>query len=192
MASPPLTAEAQISLVERLRAGDPDAEQELAVIFGRRVQMMLEFRLRDRETARDVAQETLVAAIVALREGKLRESERLSAFVYGVARNLANNFIRRRQGDPAVAELEPGMVTADAEEEMIDRSQRELASRALASLQKEDREVLELTLVDGLKPGEIAARLRLGPDVVRTRKSRAMKRIIAEVQRLSRTGHGSH
>jgi DNA-directed RNA polymerase specialized sigma24 family protein len=38
-----------------------------------------------------------------------------------------------------------------------------------------------LTLVDGLKPGQIAARLGLGEEVVRTRKSRAIKRLKARL-----------
>jgi RNA polymerase sigma factor (sigma-70 family) len=192
MASLPLDVASQVSLVERLRAGDPAAEHELVVMFGRRIRIVLEFRLRDREAARDLAQETLVAAITALRDGKLRDAERLSAFVHGVARNLANNAIRRRSGEPQPSELRHDMLIGDSEQEMIDRSQRQLASRALASLQRDDREVLKLSLVDGLRPGEIAARLRLGVDVVRTRKSRALKRISAEVQRLSRTGGENH
>jgi hypothetical protein len=37
-----------------------------------------------------------------------------------------------------------------------------------------------------LKPGEIAARMGLAPEVVRTRKSRALKRILTALQRLTR------
>ena len=192
MPSQPLTVEAQASLVERLRARDPDAEQELVALFRRRVQVMLEIRLRDREAARDLTQDTLFAAVTALREGKLRDAERLAAFVYGVARNVANNYIRRRQGEPNVAPLDSDMLVADAEQEMLDRAQRALAARALGALPGGDRELLTMTLVEGLKPGEIARRLGLGVDVVRTRKSRALKKIIAEIERLSRTGADHH
>ena len=192
MPSQPLTAEAQASLVERLRSRDPDAEQELVALFRRRVQVMLEIRLRDREAARDLTQDTLFAAVTALREGKLRDAERLAAFVYGVARNVANNYIRRRQGEPNVAPLDSDMLVADAEQEMLDRAQRALAARALRALPGGDRELLTMTLVEGLKPGEIARRLGLGVDVVRTRKSRALKKIIAEIERLSRTGADHH
>ena len=192
MSTLPLSLEQQTALVERLKAGDPDAEHDLVLLFRRRVQVMLEIRIRDREAARDLTQETLFAAIGALRDARLREPDRLAAFVYGIARNVANNYVRRRQGEPLAAPLEPAMLVADAEQEMLDRAQRALAARALDSLSKDDRDVLTLTLVEGLKPGEIAARLRLGVDVVRTRKSRALKRITAEIERLSRTGGDSH
>ena len=192
MSSLPLSLEEQAALVERLKAGDPDAEHQLVLLFRRRVQVMVEIRIRDREAARDLTQETMLAAVSALRDARLREPDRLAAFVYGIARNVANNYVRRRQGEPVAAQLENEMLVADAEEEMLDRAQRALASRALESLAKDDRDVLTLTLIDGLKPGEIATRLGLGVDVVRTRKSRALKRIIAEIERLSRTGADRH
>jgi DNA-directed RNA polymerase specialized sigma24 family protein len=47
--------------------------------------------------------------------------------------------------------------------------------------------VLLLTLVDGLKPREIARRLGLSDEVVRARKSRALKKIIEFVRDRSRT-----
>src|SRR5688572_12771993 len=139
MSTLPLSLERQTALVERLKAGDPDAEHELVLLFRRRVQVMLEIRIRDREAARDLTQETLFAAIGALRGARLREPDRLAAFVYGIARNVANNYVRRRQGEPLAAPLESAMLVADAEQEMLDRAQRALAARALESLSKDDR-----------------------------------------------------
>ena len=45
-----------------------------------------------------------------------------------------------------------------------------------------DRRVLLLTLVDGLRSGEIAERLGLRADVVRARKARAIKRLTERVK----------
>ena len=58
--------------------------------------------------------------------------------------------------------------------------------RALATLDATDRKILLLTLVEGLKPGEIGARLGLTSEIVRARKSRALKKTIERVKRLSR------
>jgi hypothetical protein len=49
-----------------------------------------------------------------------------------------------------------------------------------------------MTLVDGLKPGVIAVRLRLSSDVVRQRKVRATRRVMEFVQRKSQTISFSH
>ena len=118
----------------------------------------------------------------------MREPERLAAFVHGVGRNLANNYLRRRQALPPTAPLDPEAIVAPAATLPGEHEQRRtLAERAVAVLGRDEREVLTLTLVEGLKPGAIATRLGLSPDVVRTRKSRALKKVIAEVARLSRS-----
>lgn len=183
----------QASLVDRLRAGDGEAENDFAVLFGARLRAMIASRVANREEARDLAQDALVAALRALRAGQLRDAERLAAFVYGVGRNVANNYLRRRHGAPLEVPLEesehesPGVVVGFEEQE-----QRVMAARALDVLDGPDREILSLTLVDGLKPAAIADRLGLSAEVVRTRKSRALKRVVAEVQRLSRSGGQCH
>lgn len=193
MALRTLSAEEQINLVERLRAGNEQAEHEFVQLFAGRLHLMISARIHDRETAHDLAQEALVAALSSLRKGGLREAVKLAAFVHGLGRNVANNYLRRRQGGPVEVPLDNHAVAAaPPAEDDEDRERRELALRAVRGLSASDRDVLTLTLVDGLKPGDIARRLGETPEVVRTRKSRALKRVIAEVERLSRfkgTGH---
>lgn len=174
----------------RLRAGDEKAETEFVRLFEGRLRVMIAARIHDRETARDLAQEALIASLSALREGALRESVKLAAFVHGVARNIANNHLRRRQAAPAELPIDPDALAAAPAAE--DRERRSIASRALRALPAADREVLTLTLVDGLKPGEIAQRLGESAEVIRTRKSRALKKVIAEVERLSRFTVAGH
>ena len=154
---------------------------------------MIAVRIKDRDAAQDLAQEAVVAALAAIKAGQLREPERLAAFVHGVGRNMASNFVRRRQTLPPEAPLDPEAIAAPSPDARIEESDRRaLAERALASLGPDERQVLSLTLVDGLKPGAIATRLGLSPDVVRTRKSRALKKVIAEVARLSRSPGERH
>jgi RNA polymerase sigma factor (sigma-70 family) len=156
-------------------------------LFEGRLRLMIGARIHDREAARDLAQEALIAALSALREGTLRESVKLAAFVHGVGRNIANNYLRRRQASPTEVPIDPdAMISRDAAVDDDTRERRAMAARALRALPAGDRQVLGLTLVDGLKPGEIAERLGEHVDVIRTRKSRALKKVIAEVARLSR------
>jgi RNA polymerase sigma-70 factor (ECF subfamily) len=182
----------QRSLVERLRSGDRHAEDDLVRVFHGRLLMMFTARLHDREAARDLAQDALIACVTSLRAGQLRNDERLAAFVYGVARNLVNNYHRRRQGAPVEVPLDPATFGAPATDALEDDEKRAIAERAIGSLEAADREILTLTLVEGLKSGAIAARLRLSSDVVRARKSRALKKVTAEVQRLSQFRRDRH
>ena len=58
---------------------------------------------------------------------------------------------------------------------------------ALGTLPAMDRRILLMTLVQGMKPGAIARRLSLSDDVVRARKSRAIRKVKEYVDRLSRS-----
>jgi DNA-directed RNA polymerase specialized sigma24 family protein len=55
----------------------------------------------------------------------------------------------------------------------------------LQRLDDTDRSIVGLTLAQGLKPGEIARALRLSPQVVRTRKTRAIKRLAIQLRAAS-------
>jgi RNA polymerase sigma-70 factor (ECF subfamily) len=177
-----------VRVAERIREGDPYAEEELVRHFGERVRVFASMRTRDREAARDLGQEVMMSVLTALRQGQLREPERLAAFVYGTARNVVNNFLRsgrQAQTEPLPAEI--AAATADPEDELEAGERRNLVRNALRRLNKTDRGVLLLTLVDGLKPGEIAYRLGLTSEAVRARKSRALRRVIERIGDLSRS-----
>lgn len=174
-------------LADRVRNGDSAAEEELSVHFHPRILAMAAVRLRDPEAAREIAQEALLAVLMALRAGKLREPEKLPAFVSGTARNLVNNHFRVLREQPNPLELDPESPSSFnlvVETELAE--QRRIVRDALARLHAQDRLILLLTLVDGMNPREIAPRLRLSPENVRTRKMRAIRQVTEELKKLSR------
>lgn len=83
------------SLARRIEQGDPEAEAELVGLFHHRVRLLASVRLHGSDAALDIAQETILAVLEALRAGRLREPDRLPAFVLGIARNLVNNHCRK-------------------------------------------------------------------------------------------------
>ncbi len=174
-------------VAERIRDGDPSAEEELVREFGDRVRVFAGIRTRDREVARDLGQEIMISVLTALRLGQLRESERLGAFVYGTARNVVNNYLRtgrQERSEPLPPDLPAAM--PDPADELETARRQDLVRRGLARLNRADRGILLMTLVDGLKPGEIACQLGLTAEVVRARKSRALKRVVERISELSR------
>ena len=182
----------ELSLAERVRGGDADAEEELVERYHRPVYAIAAARLRDHEAARDLAQEILLMVLEALRAGKLREVDRLSAFVHITTRNRINTHLTgllRERNRPPVPEASP-VVTP---EERYEQAQRQAVVRqALVRLDPHDRKILLLTLVDGLKPREIAARLGIPPERLRKRKSRALEKMRQEVLEMSRNPGGEY
>jgi len=181
------------ALVTRVATGDPLAEGELVAHFAPRVRAMALARTRDHDLAKDLTQETLLAVLQACRKGQVRDHDRVVGFVCGVARNVINNFKRRNLKRPESPLDDESMAIAAPQGIDVDGPERRrLVARALSALSPTDRQVLLLTLVEGLKPGQIAQKLGLTADVARTRKSRAVKRILealGEQSQNARVGH---
>jgi RNA polymerase sigma-70 factor, ECF subfamily len=172
-------------LAGRVAAGDSDAEAALVSHFTPRIRAMMIARTRNIDLARDLTQETLIAVLQAARSGRIRDTERVAAFVHGVARNIVNNHVRsaRSRAEEPIDDHSHGLHAID---DAPERERHAMVTRGLEELSPSDREILLMTLVDGLKPGEIADKLGLTAEVVRTRKSRAQRRMALAIATLSR------
>ena len=171
-------------LAGRVQNGDPAAEEEFSAHFHPRILAMAVVRLRDREAAREIAQESLLAVLLALRSGKLREPEKLPGFVSGTVRNLINNYFRSLQARGSPVALDPDIPSsANPATEAELEEQRRMVRDALACIDARDRLILLLTLVEGLNPRDIAPRVGLSPENVRTRKMRAIRQVTEELEK---------
>ena len=101
-------------LVARIIARDPGAEEELVHRYSRGVSFILSGSIANPSAVEDLRQETFRIALEKIRNGDVREPERLSGFVCGVAHNLARAYFRqssRREvtgaGDAAILVADP-------------------------------------------------------------------------------------
>lgn len=173
------TARENVRLVLAIVEGDREAEREFADRYLPKVRVMLLARSRDRELAADLVQEVMIEAICALRRGQLREPAKLSHFVLAIARNVLNSHYRGAVRQPESLEFPDDLPDLKKDsDEMEDRQRESLALGAISSLDPVDKSILQMTLLEGLKPGLIAQRLGLSSDVVRQRKVRATRRVV--------------
>ena len=82
-------------LVRRIITGDPAAEDKLVRRYSEGVFLIIDQIVRNRSATEDVSQETFAIVLAKLRQGNLRQPERLSGFVCTVARNTAFNHLRQ-------------------------------------------------------------------------------------------------
>jgi RNA polymerase sigma factor (sigma-70 family) len=188
--SPPRSPQADILLAERIHIGDPTAEDEFARLFRDKVFVMLLARTHDPEAARELTQDVLLAVLRALRDGRMHEVDRLAAFVHGTARNLANNLLRARSQRPDSEPITPELELIQSADDFDRRERISLVHRALERLDATDQKILLGTLVEDLKPGEIARQIGLTPEAVRQRKSRAVRKVVELIRTWSRKGAG--
>jgi RNA polymerase sigma-70 factor, ECF subfamily len=172
-------------LVSRIGNGDEAAEDELVRTYLPRVLAFVCARTQDRDLANELGQEVMLAVLCALREHRLRDPDSLAGFVYGIARNLLNDWIRTRAQEK-LDPLPPDFEYAQACPNYEESDRVSAAHRAIDTLDPADRRILLMTLVDGLKPGDIAEAVGMTSVVVRQRKSRALKKVIGLVRGASR------
>jgi len=82
-------------LVGRIKAGERQAEVELVERYSRFVKIIIRREVSDTAVADDLYQEIFWTVIEKVRQGSVREPEKLSGFVCGVARNLVMHYFRR-------------------------------------------------------------------------------------------------
>ena len=165
------------ALVRRIGEGERAAEAELVAHYCDCVLAMALARTRDREAARELVDEVLMAVILTLRRGGVRDPSRLSGFVRGTATNVINGYVRASRRSVRTVPLDADFEDPDPVDSYERLDWQDLAGQALGLLGERDRRILQLSLVEGLKPGEIAARLGLSSIVVRQRKCRALRAI---------------
>lgn len=90
------------SYVERLCAGDFRTQEHFVAYFSELIQLKLRSRLRSPQAIEDVRQETFTRVFVALRGGKIRQPERLGAFVNSMCNNVLLEHYRASSRDSSL------------------------------------------------------------------------------------------
>jgi RNA polymerase sigma-70 factor (ECF subfamily) len=164
------------ALAVRVQARESAAEEEFVAIFQRRIRGFVLANAGDQALADELAQDVLWAVIRSLRDGKVQQTAQLPAFVWGTARNLLNDRLRQRAREK-LQPLTDEMVFVRPASEQEEFERRRSAQQAIDTLEPPERGVLLLSLVDGLRSDDIAAKIGITPDAVRQRKSRALKKL---------------
>ena len=126
----------------------------------------------------EVVHETLVRALDALAAGRLRDRDRLGAFVRAIARHVITNELRRRARFEAVSDnLRDERASRDPLAAVDRADETRAVNAAFNTLSADDQHVINLSFVEGLEPTEIAKQTGEPPERIRKRKSRALSRL---------------
>ncbi len=89
------------ALIQRCRAGDETAFEELVAAYHRRIWNIAYQMVGDSDDADDITQEAFVRVYRAI--GRFREESSLATWVYRITVNLSTDFLRRRRRHEAVS-----------------------------------------------------------------------------------------
>lgn len=168
--------ESELALVERLRAGDPDAFDAVHDCFNTRLFNFLARLSRRREVAEDLLEETWLRLVA--RAAQLRPDTRLGPWLFTVARNLYVSYRRSRMLEDSHASgligLWPSGSPQPSPFDVAAASETERRiEAAIGALPVAYREALLLVVVEGLRPAEAADVCGISPEAMRQRLSRA-------------------
>ncbi len=166
------------ALLAAVREGDEEALTKVLERYAPAIHRFGARMCRDPEDARDVTQETLLAAARGLHE--FRGTAALSTWLFTIARSFCIKKRRQRAGAPTkLVSLGSEATEAIAapgrppDEVVAGRELGAILDAAIAALDPMYREVLVLRDVEGLTAPEVAGVLGIGVDAVKTRLHRA-------------------
>jgi len=132
--------------------------------------------------AEDLTAETFMAAVAAVRQGRVRGPEVTVAWLVGVARHkLADHWRRTAREQRGLATV--AALAEDADDPWDERLDAQVAHAALARLPGPQRAALTLRYLDGLPVAEVAACLGRSEHATETllvRARAALRRIYRE------------
>ncbi len=174
-------------VVERARAGDPAAFNEVVTTYRRRIFGTVSRLIGRPEDVEDVAQEVFLRLYFSL--DQLRSAEVFEPWLYRLTVNAALDYLRKRRKrklESRVSDLSDQQVMlADAaagSRVQVDDQQRsrirELVDSLLSAVSEEDRLLLTLKEVEGLSLKDLEKIYHVNENALKVRLFRARQRVL--------------
>jgi RNA polymerase sigma-70 factor (ECF subfamily) len=172
-------------LLAGLREGSEGHFTQLYERYFRRIYTFSYARVRNEADAEEIAQETFLAVFRSI--GAFRGQSSLLSWIYGIAKNTANNHLRRRKVQEQQLEaLEPAAVAGmqsishEGPAEQLDmRAYTDALECRLSALAEWQLEIFCMRHLEDLSIDEICSRTRRSSDAVRSSLYR-VKRVFVE------------
>jgi len=176
---------APVELLERLRAGEEQAYEELVRNYGGRLLAVARRFLPVEEDARDAVQDAFLSAFRGVH--RFEGNAQLSTWLHRIVVNasLMKLRTRRRKPEQSIEDLLPGYLEdghferpaspwrSDGLDPAEQNELRELVLRSIHSLPEGHRDVLLLRDIEDFDTEEAAELLGISPGAVKTRLHRA-------------------
>jgi RNA polymerase sigma factor (sigma-70 family) len=142
-------------------------------------------RVGDRETAEDLLQTAVVQAIRGAH--RLREEERLVAWIYRILRNVLADHGRRRVASARALEHSAALSLPEVAPPDVDTEICGCVARLLETLPADQGALLRMVELEDVTPSEAADRLDISPGAARVRLHRARAALRDRVEQVCRT-----
>lgn len=172
------TEAAERSLVDRARAMEPAAWDDLYTAHHHAIYRYAFFRLGDAGNAEDLAHEVFLEALRGIKKYEYRGVS-FRAWLYRIAHNISVDYYRRRNTRPPHVGLPEvdgarGRHDGDFADGLLDRDE---VMQAVAQLTGEQQQVVILRFFEGLSLAEVASATGRPAGAVKSMQHRALDRL---------------
>ncbi len=171
LAQPPLESlnpacDSDATLAVSVRAGCPGAEHTLVERFQPQIKRIGRKLGADGALCDDLAQETLLKVILNLRDGRLKDPNKLSAYIHQTARFIYYRWQQNKHNQMELREsCDDARHSADVEQEYLKASERLWLTRQIEKLtMQRDRQILLRFYFDHMEKCDVCAELDLSDD----------------------------
>jgi RNA polymerase sigma-70 factor (ECF subfamily) len=164
-------------LVSRIATGsDREAEAELFRRMAPRVRLYGLRHLRDAHAAEDLAQQVMITVLLTLRDGRLREPEKLASFVMGTSRMSVLNLRRGAQRKQELLVTFSAEFPSSFEHSTLHLDEGRLTG-CIQSLSERERTVVLMSFYEEQSGTEVAGLLGISEANVRVIRHRAIHQL---------------
>jgi RNA polymerase sigma-70 factor (ECF subfamily) len=163
-------------ILSRAPERDIEAESELCRRLAPRVRLFGLRHLRSDAAAADLTQDVLLVTLQKLRDGAVREPERLASFVLGTARQMIVDWRRNSARRVRILDAFP-IDLAPAEAESPQALDTDRLRHCLEALPERERSVLVMTFYDDRSADAVGLELGVSPGNVRVIRHRGIQRL---------------
>jgi RNA polymerase sigma-70 factor (ECF subfamily) len=164
------------SYVDRLREGDFRTQEHFVAYFSELIQLKLRSRLHSPQAIEDVRQETFTRVFAALRSGKIRQPDRLGAFVNSMCNNVLLEHYRSSSRDTPLEDEEQKdfpAVTVDVLGAIAAQQMSEKIREILEGMPERDRRLLREVFLEERDKDDVCRDFGVDRDYLRVLLHRA-------------------
>lgn len=176
-------------LLEGIRDASERHFNELYERYFPRIYGFVHKRIRNHADTEEIVQETFVTVFRSI--DNYRGQSSLLSWIFGIAKNMTNNTIRRSQNqqaklgsvEPEALAPQPSLVSGGPEEQYGMRCYAETIRTELGSLASWQTEIFEMRHLENLSIREIAERVDRSSDAIRSSLYRVKRLMIESAER---------
>ncbi|MBU0993500.1 MAG: RNA polymerase sigma factor [Proteobacteria bacterium] len=176
-----MSQKADIDIINNIKKGNPDAFEDIVLIYEKPLYVYIVNIVQHKETAEDILQDVFLSAYMHLPTYN-RFLGKFSTWLYRITRNRCLNELKRKKEvpEPDFPDM-PGRETPAGD--LLKKEAFQALNTALNNLSFEDRSIFILAEFEGLSYQEIARIENLKIGTVKSRLSRTREKLFAVLRK---------